>query len=56
MEANEIEFWRSKANMWHWLFEEEKKINEGFKKLVKEYKALLGIEDSENKVDNLSEM
>jgi hypothetical protein len=46
-DVKNIEFWRIKAHDWEWLYKEQKDACEVYKKIIYEYRLILGVENNE---------
>jgi hypothetical protein len=49
MESKDVEFWRTKANDYECLYREQKDIGKGYKKIIDEYRLIMGIDKPEEK-------
>lgn len=45
-EATDIEFWRRQAHDYEYLYKEQKDICEGYKKIIDEYRLILGLDNN----------
>jgi len=46
-DVKNIEFWRMKAHDYEWLYKEQKDICDGYKKIIYEYRLIMGVENNQ---------